>query len=109
MRLFEIVDSDQQLLDLIKPILLRAKAEGADAINVQQLINDIGTGASVSPELLVDVINRHRQSLKNIIATANLDVISLDKGAAKTVSTQADKQANKFNDVAVKQALDKLK
>jgi hypothetical protein len=109
MRLFELVDSDQQLLDLVKPILIRAKAEGADSVDMQQLVNDIGANTGVSPSALVDVINRHRQSLKNIITSANLDVISLDKGPANTTSTKADQQANKFNDLAVKKALDKLK
>lgn len=41
MRLFEFVDSDAELLGLIKPILLRAKAEGATDIPMAQLLNDL--------------------------------------------------------------------
>lgn len=109
MRLFELVDSDQQVLDLVKPILIRAKAEGADSINMDQLLNDMDTEDNITAPMMVDILNRHRQSLKNIITAANLDAIQLSHGPSKTMSTKADQQAKKFKNVAAKQALDQLK
>jgi hypothetical protein len=109
MRLFELVDSDRQLLDLIKPILLRAKAEGAKTVQLQQILNDLDSEDNVDPSMLIDVLRRHRDELKNIILSANLDSIALNHGATTTMSTNADKQANKMKSTALKQAMDKLK
>lgn len=109
MRIFELVDSDQQVLGLVKPILLRAKAEGASTVSMSQLLNDMDSEDNISPQMMVDILSRHRNSLKNIITSANLDAIELHGGPMSSMSTKADQKANKFNDVAVKQALDKLK
>lgn len=109
MRIFELVDSDQQVLGLIKPILIRAKAEGASSVDVDQLLNDLDSEDNITAELLIDILNRHRKQLKNLILSANLDSIELNKGANSSMTTKADQQANKFNNVAIKQAMDKLK
>lgn len=109
MRLFELVDSDRQLLDLIKPILLRAKAEGAKEISVQQLLNDLDPEDNVKAPLLIDILSRHRNELKDIILSANLDSIALNLGAKSSMMTKADQQAGKMKSTAIKQAMDKLK
>ena len=63
MRLYEFVESDAQVIGILKPILLRAKAEGANSISTRQLSNDINDDA-VTPEVLVSILNKHRSVLK---------------------------------------------
>jgi len=109
MRLFELVDSDQQLLGLVKPILLRAKAEGADSISMSQLLNDMDSEDNITAEKMVDVFNRHRNSLKNIVTTATVDSIVLNKGPAKTMTSKYDQDIKKMKSTALQQAMDKLK
>jgi hypothetical protein len=108
MRLYEFVDSDQQVLSIIKPLLLRAKAEGADSIPVNQLINDIND-SSITPELLINILNKHRKDLSNIITTATYDDIVLNKNEIKSMTNKLDKDVNKMKNTALKQAMDKLK
>lgn len=109
MRLFELVDSDVEVLGLIKPILLRAKAEGATSIDMKQLLNDMDPEDNITAEILVDLFNRHRQSLKDIISSATLDSVVLNKGPAKSMTSKFDKEVKQMKSTAVKQALDKLK
>ncbi len=109
MRLFELVDSDVEVLGLIKPILLRAKAEGATEISMAQLLNDMDSADNISAEMMIDILNRHRQDLKNIVSTATVDSIVLDKGPAKTMTSKFDQETNKMKNTALKQALDQLK
>lgn len=109
MRLFELVDSDQQLLGLIKPILLRAKAEGADTVSMSQLLNDMDSEDSVTAEKLINVLHKHRNSLKNIVTSATVDGIVLNKGPAKSMTSDFDKQTKKMQSTALKQAMDQLK
>ena len=108
MRLYEFVDSDEQVLGIIKPLLLRAKAEGATSIPTNQLINDIND-SSVSPELLVNILNKHRKDLQNIITTATYDEIILNNNELKSMTSDYDKNVNKMKSTALKQAMDKLK
>jgi hypothetical protein len=108
MRLYEFVDSDEQVLGIIKPLLLRAKAEGAQSIPVNQLINDIND-SSVSPELLVNILNKHRKDLSNIITTATYDEIVLNNNEIKSMTNKFDKDVNKMKSTALKQAMDQLK
>lgn len=108
MRLYEFVDSDEQVLSIIKPLLLRAKAEGAATIPVRQLINDIND-SSVTPELLINVLNKHRKDLKDIITTATYDEITLNNNQIKSMTNKFDKDVNKMKSTALKQAMDKLK
>jgi hypothetical protein len=108
MRLYEFVDSDEQVLSIIKPLLLRAKAEGADSVSTNQLINDIND-SSITPELLVNILNKHRNDLKNIITTATYDQISLNNDQVKSMTSKFDKDVNKMKSTALKQAMDQLK
>lgn len=108
MRLYEFVDSDEQVLSIIKPLLLRAKAEGAKSIPLNQLANDVGD-SSITPELLVSIINKRRESLKDIITTANYDEIVLNNNEIKSVATKQDQNVAKMKSTALKQAMDKLK
>jgi hypothetical protein len=108
MRLYEFVDSDEQVLGIIKPLLLRAKAEGAQSIPVNQLINDIND-SSVSPELLVNILNKHIKDLSNIITTATYDEIVLNNNEIKSMTNKFDKDVNKMKSTALKQAMDQLK
>jgi hypothetical protein len=108
MRLYEFVDSDEQVLGIIKPLLLRAKAEGATSIPTNQLINDIND-SSVSPELLVNILNKHRLDLKDIITTATYDEIILNNNELKSMTSDYDKDVNKMKSTALKQAMDQLK
>jgi hypothetical protein len=107
MRLFELVDSDQGLLELLKPILIRAKAEGVQQIAMQQLINDLGD-RTLTPELLVSIINGHTGQLKDLIASATLDQIVINTGVTKAVQQQTDRDTNRMRATAAKQALDNL-
>lgn len=109
MRLYELVDSDQQVLGLIKPILIRAKAEGAETVSMQQLLNDMDREDNITPELMVDLLNRHRKEMKDIIVSADLDNIQLNKGPATTMTTKIDKDTAKMKATAIHQALDQLK
>lgn len=108
MRLYEFVDSDDQVLSIIKPLLLRAKAEGAKSVPLSQLANDI-EDSSITPELLVSIINKHRESLRDIITTATYDEIVLNNNEIKSVSSQQDKNVAKMKSTALKQAMDQLK
>lgn len=108
MRLYEFVDSDEQVLGIIKPLLLRAKAEGADAISTNQLINDLND-SSVTPELLVNILNKHRKDLKDIITTATYDEIVLNNNQLKSMTSNYDKDVKKMKSTALKQAMDQLK
>jgi hypothetical protein len=109
MRLFELIDSDEQLLGLIKPILLRAKAEGADTVSTQELVNDLDSEDDVTPEKLVDTLNRHRNSLGDIITRATVDEIVLARPGQEAMTTKYDQDVNKMKNTALKQAMDQLK
>jgi hypothetical protein len=110
MRLFELVDSDQGLLELLKPILIRAKAEGATSIDMQQLINDMGEDNNISPEFMIDILNRHREQLKNLIVKADVDSVVINNGQkTKSMTTKRDQSDKKIKDTALRQALDGLK
>jgi len=108
MRLYEFVDSDEQVLGIVKPLLLRAKAEGANSIPTNQLINDIND-SSVTPELLVNILNKHRKDLGDIITTATYDQIVLNKNELKSMTNKFDKDVTKMKSTALKQAMDQLK
>ena len=109
MRLFEFVDSDAELLGLIKPILLRAKAEGAMEIPMDQLLNDLDDRDEITPELMIDVLRRHRKDLKNIVTTANIDSIVITSGPIKAMTSKQDQSVNKMKNTALQQAMDNLK
>ncbi len=109
MRLFELVGSDIEVMGLLKPILLRASAEGATTISMPQLLNDLDPEDNISPEMMVDILNRHRQELKDIVSNATLDQIVLNKGPAKTMTSKFDQDTAKMKNTALKQALDQLK
>lgn len=109
MRLYELVDSDQQVLAMIRPILLRAKAQGAETIDMNQLINDMDSKDAVTPEVIVDLFHRHRKDLENIIRSSTLDQIQLANDAPKTMTTKFDQEQNKIKSTAIKQAMDQLK
>jgi hypothetical protein len=109
MRLFEFVDSDAELLGLIKPILLRAKAEGAMEIPMAQLLNDLDDRDEITPELMIDILRRHRKDLKNIVTTANIDSIVLTSGPIKAMTSAQDQSVNKMKNTALQQAMDNLK
>ena len=108
MRLYEFVDSDEQVLGIIKPLLLRAKAEGANAISTNQLLNDIND-SSITSELLVNILNKHRKDLQNIITTATYDEIVLNNNEIKSATSNYDKDVAKMKSTALKQAMDQLK
>jgi len=109
MRLFEFVDSDAELLGLIKPILLRAKAEGAMEIPMAQLLNDLDDRDEITPELMIDILHRHRKDLKNIVTTASIDSVVLTSGPIKAMTSKQDQSVNKMKNTALQQALDNLK
>jgi hypothetical protein len=109
MRLFELVDSDIEVLGLLKPILLRAKAEGATTINMSQLLNDLDNDDNISPEMMIDILNRHRQDLKDIVSSATIDSVVLNKGPAKTMTSKFDQDVKKIKTTAINQAKDQLK
>lgn len=109
MRLYELLDSDVEVLGLIKPILLRAKAEGANEISMSQLLNDMDSEDNISGEMMIDILNRHRRDLKDIISSATLDSIVLNKGPAKTMTSKFDQDTNKLKNTALQQAMDQLK
>lgn len=108
MRLYEFVDSNEQVLGIVKSILLRAKAEGAKAVDTAQLANDIGD-ESITPELLVDILSRNSGKLRDIISLANIDSIQLATGEKKAMTSQADQDINKMKATAIKQATGSLK
>jgi hypothetical protein len=63
----------------------------------------------VSPELLVNILNKHRQDLKDIITTATYDEIILNNNELRSMTSDYDKDVNKMKSTALKQAMDKLK
>lgn len=109
MRLFELVDSDQQLLAVLKPILIRARSEGADTVDMQQIINDLDSEDAITPEVMVDLLSRHRRDLEDIVVSSTRDSIQLNKGETKAMKSQGDRDLEKIRSTAVKQARDQLK
>ena len=103
MRLYEFVTSNEQLIGLIKPILLRAKAEGVKTISTQQLLNDIND-KSITSDILVNVLQKHRDTLKNIVSTATIDEISLQTDASPSMTSKYDQDVAKMKNTAVQQA-----
>lgn len=108
MLICEIVDSDRQVLDIITSILLRAKAEGAQSVDMQQLINDLGD-ESMTPQMMVDILSRHTGELKELVGSATVDAIQLNMGIKKKMMSKQDVDAAKMKNTALKQALDSLK
>ena len=108
MRLYEFVDSDEQVVDIVKSILLRAKAEGANAVDTAQLVNDIGD-ENITPELLVDILNRKSDAFGDIVASATIDSIQLTSGEKKAMTSKYDQDVNKMKATAIKQATGSLK
>lgn len=108
MRLYEFVDSDEQVVDIVKSILLRAKAEGAKAVDTKQLVNDIGD-ENVTPELLVDILNRKSDAFGDVVASATVDSIQLTSGEKKAMTSKYDQDVNKMKATAIKQATGSLK
>jgi hypothetical protein len=109
MRLFELVDSDQQVLDLIEPILLRAKSEGATSVDMKQLVNDLDSSDNITPELLLDILSRKRNELKHLVNNATMDRIELNTGVTKAMTSKFDQDTQKMKSTALKQAMDQLK
>ena len=103
----EVIDSDEQVLDIVKSILMRAKSEGAKQVDMKQLVNDIGD-SSVTPELLVDIFSRHAKELKNIVAGATVDLVDLDTETKKSMQYKSDTDAAKLKGKAVQQAKQSL-
>jgi hypothetical protein len=108
MRLYEFVDSDEQVVDIVKSILLRAKAEGAKAVDTKQLVNDIGD-ENVTPELLVDILNRKSDAFGDIVGSATVDSVQLTSGEKKAMTSKYDQDVNKMKATAIKQATGSLK
>ena len=108
MRLYEFVDSDEQVVDIVKSILLRAKAEGARAVDTAQLVNDIGD-ENVTPELLIDILNRKSDAFGNIVSSATVDSVQLTSGEKKAMTSKYDQDVNKMKATAIKQATGSLK
>jgi hypothetical protein len=108
MLICEIVDSDRQILDIVTSILLRAKAEGAQSVDMQQLINDLGD-ESMTPQMMVDILSRHTGELKELVGSATVDAIQLNMGIKKKMMSKQDVDAAKMKNTALKQALDSLK
>lgn len=108
MLICEIVDSDRQVLDIVTSILLRAKAEGAQSVDMQQLINDLGD-ESMTPQMMVDILSRHTGELKELVGSATVDAVQLNMGIKKKMMSKQDVDAAKMKNTALKQALDSLK
>jgi hypothetical protein len=108
MRLYEFVDSDEQVVDIVKSILLRAKAEGARAVDTAQLVNDIGD-ENVTPELLVDILNKKSDAFGDIVSSATVDSVQLTSGEKKAMTSKYDQDVNKMKATAIKQATGSLK
>jgi len=109
MLISEVVDSEAELLNTVISILLRAKADGAKKVDMQQLINDLHDD-TITPELMVDIFNRHTGKLKNIIAGSTVDELDLDTIGKKTqMTTKIDQDTAKMKNTATQQALDNLK
>lgn len=109
MRLFELVDGDEQVLAIIKPMLVRAKAEGAESVSTTQLLNDLDSEDNIDAQLLIDILHRHRRDLKDLITNATIDSIVLNKGASTTMTSKFDQDLAKMKNTAVQQAKAGLK
>lgn len=109
MLISELVNSESELLDTVTSILLRAKSEGVKTIDMRQLINDLGD-PNLTPELMVDLLDRNTGKLKNIVSASTVDEVELNDGSdKKRMVSKAEKTSAEFNKVAVQQARDNLK
>ena len=109
MRLYEFIENDAQVISILTPILLRAKAEGVASLSTTQLANDINDDA-VTPEVLVGLLNKHRSVFKNIIASASIDEILLSNSdAARAMTSKQYRDVAAMKKTAVNQAMAGLK
>lgn len=105
----ELVNSESELLDTVTSILLRARSEGVRSVDMQQMLNDLGD-PNLTPELMVDMLNRHTGKLKNVIAGSTVDEITLSEPVKnKQMTTKAEKTSADMNKLAVNKAMDNIK
>jgi hypothetical protein len=74
-----------------------------------QLLNDMDSEDNITADVLVDIFNRHRQELKDIVVNATVDSITLSKGPAKSMTSKFDQDTAKMKNTALQQAMDQLK
>jgi len=65
MRLYEFVSSNDDMINTVKDLLVRARAEGAGSVSLQSLANEFGPEVGV--DVLSDVLNQHRYELGGIV------------------------------------------
>lgn len=104
MRLYEFITSNDQLLDVVRDLLIRAKSEGAESVSLQQLTNEFN--GEVDIDTVRQVINNNRQSMKGLVGDITDTDIVFEK---PPLMKQKEKQDTDFNKRAVASALKGLK
>lgn len=104
MRLYEFVTSNDQLLDVVRDLLIRAKSEGADSVSLQQLANEFD--GEVDIDMIRQVLSNNRQSLKGLIGDITDTDVVFEKPPLVKHQEKDDEAMNKR---AVATALQGLK
>lgn len=104
MRLFEFVTSSDQLLDVVRDLLIRAKSEGANSVSLQQLTNEFD--GEVDIDTIRQTISNHRQALKGLIGDITDTDVVFEKPPLVKHKEKDDQAMNKK---AVATALQGLK
>lgn len=104
MRLYEFITSNDELLDVVRDLLIRAKSEGAESVSLQQLTNEFN--GEVDIDTVRQVVNNNRQSMKGLVGDITDTDIVFEK---PPLMKHKEKQETDFNKRAVASALKGLK
>jgi hypothetical protein len=104
MRLFEFVSSNGQMLDIIRDLLVRAKAEGADSVSLEQLANEFN--GEVDVDMIRTVLSNNRQSFKGLVGNITDTDVEFEKPQLVKNKEKSDQAMTK---TAVATALKGLK
>jgi Zn-dependent M32 family carboxypeptidase len=100
MRLYEFVTSKDQVLDVVRDLLIRAKSEGADSVSLDQLTNEFD--GTIDVDTIRQTISDNRQSMKGLIGDITDTEVTFEK---PTLLKHKEKSDQSFNKKAVATAL----
>jgi hypothetical protein len=104
MRLYEFVSSNDQLLDIVRDLLVRAKAEGADSVSLEQLANEFDGDLDI--DTIRSTIMNHQRSMKGLIGKVTDTTVEFEKPQLMKQQQKSDQAMTK---TAVATALKALK
>lgn len=93
MRLYEFVSSNGELLDIVKDLLVRAKAEGADSVSLEQLANEFD--GEIDVDTIRTIISNNRRSMKGLVGEVTDTDVVFEKPQLMKHKEKSDQSMNK--------------